>query len=215
MGERACVYIHDGSTPGVYLYTHWDGPELATTVAQALRCHVRWGDTPYLTRIVFDAMTARGNNWETGYGISSTSLDVNYPLILLDVQPKGGRVSWHGATLAGEPSSELLGKAWTFEEYCRIENPELLRMWFAGCGIEDEQPADPGGVDQPLSGVEAATEVRGDSAIEVYSNWRAWLRRGAPNPPPSGVVLQMICTRCRSILRCLPGECHSDPELRV
>jgi len=72
MGDRANVYVHEGPQPGVYLYTHWGGTELPDTLRTALaRGMGRWGDTPYLTRIIFSDMVRDDIDGSTGYGISA------------------------------------------------------------------------------------------------------------------------------------------------
>ena len=48
---------------------------------------------------------------------------------------------------------------------------------------------------------------------EQREAWRAWLRAGAPgNRPPVNMELNMMCQRCRQILRCLPDECAPTPD---
>ena len=87
MGDRANVYIHEGDWPGVYLYTHWDGTELAQTVLQALASNAgqhRLGDAPYLARIIFDAMVGEDQGGEGGYGISARLTDNEHPIIVID-----------------------------------------------------------------------------------------------------------------------------------
>jgi len=72
MGDRANVYVHHGSRPGVYLYTHWAGSELPATVVNALqRGRGRWDDDQYLARIIFCEMIKNDVDGETGYGISA------------------------------------------------------------------------------------------------------------------------------------------------
>lgn len=94
MGDRANVYVHEGDEPGVYLYTHWTGTELPETVRQALLRRVRWDDTAYLTRIVFDQMTEGQQGRELGYGISATLGDGADRVV--DVDTALRRVTVHG-----------------------------------------------------------------------------------------------------------------------
>lgn len=83
MGDRAnCVVVDGGSR--VFLYTHWDGQTLPTTVREALLKRERWDDGQYLARIIFDQMTGlKGGS--TGYGISSKMGDNSYPLLVVNV----------------------------------------------------------------------------------------------------------------------------------
>lgn len=86
MGDRGNVQIKEGpSDSGVFFYTHWSGSELPRIVASALsRGKPRWGDTPYLARIIFCEMVAGDVDGETGYGISTAECDPNHPLIVVD-----------------------------------------------------------------------------------------------------------------------------------
>jgi hypothetical protein len=84
MGDRANVYIHEGDTPGVYLYAHWSGSDLPGDVKTALSYRERWDDMPYLTRIVFSTMT--GNVFSTtGYGIDTRIGDGADRIVDIDV----------------------------------------------------------------------------------------------------------------------------------
>ena len=68
MGDRGQVHIKD---EGVWLYTHWNASELINTVRTALAKKIRWDDSEYLTRIIFDQMIGEDQGGETGFGISS------------------------------------------------------------------------------------------------------------------------------------------------
>ena len=70
MGDRANVLVKDDKSK-VYLYTHWSGEELPTTLQIALKRKQRWDDSYYLTRIIFCAMVKGNEDGETGFGISS------------------------------------------------------------------------------------------------------------------------------------------------
>lgn len=79
MGDRRNVIVKESdSLPRVSLYTHWYGSELPSIVARALdRGRGRWGDTPYLTRIIFSEMLLEANalREETGFGIEAVKDD--------------------------------------------------------------------------------------------------------------------------------------------
>lgn len=68
MGDRGQVNIKD---VGVWLYTHWGASELPEAVKRALAKRWRWDDPEYLSRIIFDEMTAGQQGSETGFGINS------------------------------------------------------------------------------------------------------------------------------------------------
>lgn len=88
MGDRAHVYIHEGITPGVWIYTHWSGTELPDLVSKALAspsARARWGDTMYLTRIVTESLLAGASNAETGWGIGAQPGDTGDGHRVVDV----------------------------------------------------------------------------------------------------------------------------------
>lgn len=69
MGTRAEVEVQHGEGT-IYLYQHYDGYEIAETVANALeRSESRWNDEAYLTRIIFSEMIKDDINGTMGYGI--------------------------------------------------------------------------------------------------------------------------------------------------
>lgn len=94
MGDRGNVYVHDGDKPGVYLYTHWAGSELAETVQTALRKRWRWDDAAYLARIIFCEMVKESPMDETGYGISTGICDNEHPIIDVDTEAQKVRAWW-------------------------------------------------------------------------------------------------------------------------
>jgi hypothetical protein len=71
MGDRGNIVIEQDNEPVLYFYTHWSGSDLPVIVANALdRGRNRWGDEPYLNRILFCSLVGE-ENWddETGFGI--------------------------------------------------------------------------------------------------------------------------------------------------
>jgi hypothetical protein len=86
MGDRRNVQVKDSaSEDGVFFYTHWTGSDLPHTVANALRRgEGRWGDTPYLSRIIFCEMVKGEVLDETGYGISTHECDPENPTIVVN-----------------------------------------------------------------------------------------------------------------------------------
>ena len=75
MGDRGNVKIIQWGEKPVYLYTHWGGSELIETVKTALKRKQRWGDGPYLTRIIFCEMVKGYEEDERGFGISAAECD--------------------------------------------------------------------------------------------------------------------------------------------
>ena len=120
MGDRGNIFVREsadeGETRGVYLYSHWGGEELPLVLKRALSRKQRWDDGPYLTRIIFDEMTAGQHGTETGFGISATLGDNEYPIIT--VTPGAG-VSWVKDGLF----------AVTFERFIEISDDELLAAY--------------------------------------------------------------------------------------
>lgn len=85
MGDRGNIVVSDGQSAPVFLYTHWCGSEIPMILQRALkRGKGRWGDTSYLTRIIFSEMI-RGDLLEsTGYGISTSMCDNEHNILFLD-----------------------------------------------------------------------------------------------------------------------------------
>jgi hypothetical protein len=90
MSDGASVYVHDGSEPGVYLYTHWGGPELPDMVRTALARQQRWNDDAYLARIIFNTMTKGREDEDSGFGISASEDDGLY---VIDVDTAAQQVT--------------------------------------------------------------------------------------------------------------------------
>lgn len=107
MGDRGNIIVKNKGEE-VYLYTHWRGHDLPETLQRALKRKQRWDDHQYLARIIFNTMTRGSEDSETGYGISSKQHDGGVD-ITVDVEHQ--EVRWEG-------------KAWSFEEYIKLENPD-------------------------------------------------------------------------------------------
>lgn len=86
MGDRGNIQVKENAADnGVFFYSHWGGSDLPKIVSSALkRGQSRWGDTPYLARIIFCEMIEGDERGETGYGISTQECDPNYPLIIVN-----------------------------------------------------------------------------------------------------------------------------------
>lgn len=101
MGDRAQVLITEDGQTGVFLYTHWDGNQLPTTLAHALRRgESRWDDAPYLARVIFTDMVRGQLDELTGFGISNTDTDGFTITVNVAVQ-----------------TVTHLKKTWTFKEF--------------------------------------------------------------------------------------------------
>lgn len=85
MGDRSNIVVQESNGNRIYLYGHWMGTDSINVVASVLEQHDRWGDEPYLTRMLFSKMTQGSMPDEaTGYGISTYMCDNEYPLIVLE-----------------------------------------------------------------------------------------------------------------------------------
>lgn len=86
MGDRGNIQVKESPADnGVFFYSHWGGSNLPKVVATALdRGQGRWGDTPYLSRIIFCEMVKNDVNGETGFGISTQECDPNNDLIVVN-----------------------------------------------------------------------------------------------------------------------------------
>lgn len=86
MGNRANILVKESVDGGVYLYTHSDGDNVPFVLKSVLRRRVRWDDTQYLTRIIFDELTMGHRGDETGYGISSFVGDGSDRVLMVDIK---------------------------------------------------------------------------------------------------------------------------------
>ena len=138
MGDRANIVVTGDHTDPVFLYTHWRGYAVPGILQAALtRGRGRWGDTSYLTRIIFCELIGDDAEGLTGFGISTRITDNERPLLYV-VDKGPGYVSIcppdeDHADGIGSP----MGSAWTFEEFCTIN------LALAGHGdLEDESEYD-------------------------------------------------------------------------
>jgi len=109
MSTRAQICVEDDHSK-VYLYQHWDGDEIGESLQNALKKKWRWNDTPYLTRIIFDAMTETSHGEETGYGIASTPF---------------GRVAYQLIVDTDNQTVTNKNKRLTFREFCELNKADL------------------------------------------------------------------------------------------
>ena len=84
MGDRGniCVKNTESNEKEIWFYSHWYGSEMKRIVADALnRGKNRWGDEPYLNRIIFSELIQHHVLDETGFGIYTEECDPNHPAI--------------------------------------------------------------------------------------------------------------------------------------
>lgn len=103
MGDRANIVVTDANNH-IVLYTHWAGTELPNILKSALkRGESRWGDLPYLTRIIFCEMIKGDVMDTTGYGISQEIGDGDDRILTVNVDK--------------QTVNDYNGNVFTFEEY--------------------------------------------------------------------------------------------------
>lgn len=94
MGDRANVVIQDEDGNRVWLYSHWGGFDMLTTLRNALtRGKERWDDPAYLARIVFcEMMGPKAVNDTGGFGISAVIGDNERPILVCDCKTQTVRL---------------------------------------------------------------------------------------------------------------------------
>lgn len=128
MGDRANIVI-ESNGGRVYLYTHWYGHEMPAIAQDALRRKQRWGDAPYLARIVFCRMVRGQEGDETGFGISLRTCDNEHPICVINVDSQ--TVAFEADPNKDWIKHPVIGKKFSFSEYCALsdvswESLELL-----------------------------------------------------------------------------------------
>ena len=122
MGDRANIAVLQGNGDGaVVLYTHSGGYALPEMLHTAISRRVRWDDTQYLTRIIFDAMTDGCQGDETGFGITTKVWDNSYPIIVVDPAKQSIYTVAEPAFRADNYEPE--GQTFTFDAYAQTEKP--------------------------------------------------------------------------------------------
>ena len=112
MGDRANVHVKANNLDnGVFLYTQFGGKHLPHKLHAALSRKRRWGNTPYLTRIIFDTMVS---DQARGYGVSAFAIDGNDRILWVDCSRQ--TVSCNHNT-------------WTFSDYVKLETDQLDKVW--------------------------------------------------------------------------------------
>jgi len=126
MGDRGNIVVDDGSNKPVFLYTHWCGTELPQILQRALkRGRGRWGDTPYLTRIIFSEMIRNDVLEETGYGISTSMCDNEHNILYVDGNYKAVLVLEADWKFEGDISKLKKLAEFTFDQYIELNLSEF------------------------------------------------------------------------------------------
>lgn len=127
MGDRVNIAVQaDGKR--VYFYGHWSGYPAPWLVQEALKRRERWNDPPYLARIVFCHFMDGDYNRTTGFGISTSLGDNEYPLIVVDCDAQ--QVRFEDADGAYQ-FQHVIGKAFSFEDYCNLKFDRYDSLWEA------------------------------------------------------------------------------------
>lgn len=131
MGSRANIHVKDSyrqadDTSGIYLYTHWSGYQLPQVLQAALeRGQGRWGDTSYLTRIIFCEMVKDEVMETTSYGISTQLEDNDYPILVVDDKSRTVKVAEEGSEREGPYMNE-----WSYEEFLELDLAPENDPWY-------------------------------------------------------------------------------------
>jgi len=105
MGDRGNIEMIYESGEKIYFYSHWGGSDLTDVLRKALeRGKDRWGDEPYLARIIFCEMIQDDVMDLTGYGISPYICDSEHPII---------------SVCCSNLTIEIEGKKWSFEDFIK------------------------------------------------------------------------------------------------
>ena len=132
LGDRANVVVEQTyyevdangiGGPPIYLYTHWGGSALPDTLLQALKLQDRWDDEAYLARIIFKTMGAGGEG-TTGFGISASPPDNEYPYLRVDCKNQTVTVDYNPVRqYQDHPNLEI-----PFKEYIKLKSPTWEKL---------------------------------------------------------------------------------------
>ena len=114
MGDRSNIVVKQPDGSSVWLYGHWMGEDSINIVHDVLSRKQRWSDHAYLARMLFNKMTEGSPDSETGYGISTSMCDNEYPIIVLNPSLQTAwleEYKWDGSK-----SFEVITPVVTFEE---------------------------------------------------------------------------------------------------
>lgn len=124
MGDRGNVLIGDLNSR-VFLYTHWGGSILPQVVQTALQREERWGDAPYLARIVFAEMIREGMDLSTrGQDIANELMETTGFGIATYMPDNEHYITEHTAREWKEITDDSL-KSWTMAEFIKLSQEEI------------------------------------------------------------------------------------------
>jgi len=151
MGDRSNIVIEDRGER-VYLYGHWMGAKSIGHAIHGLESS-RTADGSFLARIVFCSMVGRNTEGETGFGISASITDNQYPVLVIhaDDEPsvwfedregtrvsrvlsreefleRAARSSWQQCD-PFDPGSDHDAHAWPFEPFLEDAPDRVLADW--------------------------------------------------------------------------------------
>jgi hypothetical protein len=83
--SQVCLETEDGP---LYFYKHYDGRRVMVDVQKALSMKLRWDDSHYLARIIFEQMISENTDKECGYGIGLREMPNISLLVIVDCERK-------------------------------------------------------------------------------------------------------------------------------
>lgn len=120
MGARAVIQVtQQSSETSIFLYTHWEGHEIAQTLAQGIHRALEAGritDDSYATRIIFDTLTGCDGG-DTGYGICIGEAPS-------DVQFETPHIYWDG--FGNSPKVEYMGTTHDAKTFADFFDPATV-----------------------------------------------------------------------------------------
>jgi hypothetical protein len=115
MGDRSNIVVQEANGNRIFLYGHWMGEDAIKVAHDVLARQLRWSDSAYLTRMLFEEMIDGAYDKETGFGISTTMQDNEYPILVLEPSTQ---TAWLEAYIWGEGGRfESLTKPITFADF--------------------------------------------------------------------------------------------------
>lgn len=126
MGDRGNIVVvhHVGAKKikRIFLYTHWAGTEIASTLQTALQRKQRWDDEAYLTRIIFCEMIGDDIKGETGFGIGGECVDNEHNVLVVDCAKQTVGVS-------EDRDAKKIVRRVTFDGFIAFSEEELQKFF--------------------------------------------------------------------------------------
>ena len=120
MGDRSNIVVVQPDNSRIFLYGHWMGDDNYRVAGQVLSTGSRNTDHAYLTRMLFSKMIAHDLDGETGFGISNTMCDNEYPIVVIDPQKQTVHLEeyvWGELPNGQETRFSIITPPVTFEEF--------------------------------------------------------------------------------------------------